>query len=198
MAAITASLVKQLRDQTGAGMMDCKNALVECEGDMEKAIEYLQKRAASVAVKRMDRDASDGVLATYIHTGSRLGVLLELNCETDFVARNTDFQTLAKDLAIQVAASGVDFISKESIPAEVLDKQREIFAAQAEHGGKPAQVIERIAEGKLKKWYEDICLEDQPWLRDHEKTVKQVMIEAMATIGENIKIRRFVRWEVGS
>lgn len=197
MASIKASQVKELREASGAGMMDCKKALVECGGDMAAAMELLQKKAAAKAVKRMDRDAAEGMIASYIHGAGRIGVMVELNCETDFVARNEDFQKLARELCLHVAATGSRYVNREEIPEADRTKQSEIFLAQAIESGKPEAIAGKIVEGRLRKWYEEVCLEDQAWFRDADMTVKEVLQNAIAKLGENMKVRRIVRWELG-
>jgi len=197
MTEIKALTVKELRERTGVGMMECKKALIETGGDMEKAVEYLQKRAAAKAVKRMDRAATEGQVTSYIHGKGRIGVLLELNCETDFTARNDEFSVLAKDMCLHIAASGPMFVNEDSVPEAKLEKQREIFRAQALEEGKPEQVLEKIVSGRMSKWLKEICLFDQPWFRDADKTVKVILQEAGAQTGENIQVRRFVRWDLG-
>ena len=197
MAEIKALTVKELRERTGVGMMECKQALVECDGDMDKAVEYLQKRAAAKAVKRVDRAATEGQVSSYIHGNGRIGVLIEVNCETDFTARNDAFGTLARDLCLHIAASGPEFVSPESIPEAELEKQRSIFEGQAKEEGKPEQIWDKIVTGRMDKWLKEICLVNQPWFRDGDKTVAVVLQEIIAQTGENIKVRRFVRWDLG-
>lgn len=195
--AITAELVKQLRDKTGAGMMDCKAALTEAGGDMDKAIEILRKKGLASAAKRAGRTAKDGIIGHYIHLGGKVGVLVELNCETDFVARTEPFQALAKEIAMHVAAADPRFVRREEIPAELLDKEREIYRAQMADSGKPANVLEKIIEGKLEKYYEQVCLLDQPSVRDPNVTIKQMMAATVAQTGENVTVSRFVRFKLG-
>lgn len=197
MAEIKALTVKELRERTGVGMMECKNALVECDGDMEKAVEYLQKRAAAKAVKRVDRAATEGQISSYIHGAGRIGVLVEVNCETDFTARNDAFGGIARDLCLHIAASGPEFVSRDTIPEAQLEKQRSIFQGQAQEEGKPEQIWEKIVTGRMEKWLKEICLVDQPWFRDGDKNVQTVLQELIAQTGENIKVRRFVRWDLG-
>lgn len=195
--AITAELVKQLRDKTGAGMMDCKAALTEAGGDMDKAVEILRKKGLASAAKRAGRAAKDGIIGHYIHMGGKVGVLVELNCETDFVARTEPFQALAKEIAMHVAAADPRFVKREDVPAEVLDKEREIYRAQFATSGKPANVIEKIVDGKLESFYAQACLLDQPSVRDPDITIKQLMANAAAKTGENVTISRFVRFKLG-
>ena len=177
MAEIKALTVKELRERTGVGMMECKQALVECDGDMEKAVEYLQKRAAAKAVKRVDRAATEGQVSSYIHGNGRIGVLVEINCETDFTARNDAFTTLARDMCLHIAASGPEFVSRDVIPEADLEKQRGIFEGQAKEEGKPEQIWDKIVGGRMEKWLKETCLVDQPWFRDGDKSVQTVLQE---------------------
>jgi elongation factor Ts len=198
--SISAEMVRALREETGAGMMDCKNALVEAKGDTETARDILRKKGLAAAAKRASRTASEGVVGSYIHPGAKIGVIIEVNCETDFVAKTPDFQGLVKDLAMHVAAaspSAAVFVSKEEVPAEALEKEREIFRAQAIEQGKPEKVVERIAEGKLKEYYQSFVLLEQPFVKDPKLTVGQLIQEKIALIKENIVIRRFARFRVG-
>jgi elongation factor Ts len=188
--------VKRLRDQTGAGIMDCKRALEESGGDVEKAVAWLREKGLSTAAKKAGRAAREGVIASYIHHGARLGVLLELNCETDFVARTDDFQGLARELAMQVAGLGPQWVSRDEIPADVLEAQRAEFSADAEREGRPADRIAEIVEGKLSKWLETVCLLEMPY-RDTERKVADLITEKVALLGENIQVARFVRMAVG-
>ncbi|MCC7031832.1 MAG: translation elongation factor Ts [Acidobacteria bacterium] len=197
MSAITAEQVKQLRDKTGAGMMDCKAALAETGGDMEKAIEVLRKKGLASAAKRAGRATNNGLIGHYIHMGGKVGVLVEVNCETDFVARTDDFQTLAKELAMHIAAADPRFVRREDIPADVLEKEREIYRAQFAGSGKPATVIEKIVDGKLESYYAQVCLMDQPSVRDANVTIQQMVSAATAKTGENVTISRFVRFKLG-
>jgi len=194
---ITADNVKQLREKTGAGMMDCKAALTEAGGDMEKAVDILRKKGLASAAKRAGRATKDGIIGHYIHMGGKVGVLVEVNCETDFVARTEDFQALAKELAMHVAAADPRYVKREDIPADVLDKEKEIYRAQMAGSGKPAQVIEKIVEGKLDKYYEQVCLLEQPSVRDQNVTINQMVANAAAKTGENVTISRFVRFKLG-
>ncbi len=194
---ISAQDVKALRDKTGAGFMDCKRALEEAGGDFEKAIEILRKKGIAVARKKAGRETKEGIIGAYIHTGGKIGVLVEVNCETDFVARNELFQELVKNIAMQIAASNPKYISPEDIPKEVLEKEKEIYREQALKQGKPEKVVDRIVEGKLRKFYEDVCLLEQPYIRDPEKKVKDYINEVIAKIRENIVVSRFVRYQVG-
>ena len=195
--AATAAQVKELRDKTGAGMMDCKTALDETNGDIEKAIEVLRKKGLAQAAKRAGRVAKDGIIGHYIHLGGKVGVLAEVNCETDFVARTPDFQTLAKEIAMHVAAASPVYVKREDIPAEVVEKEKEIYRAQFAGQNKPANVIDKIAEGKIESFYAQVCLMDQPSVRDPNVTIKQMVAAATAKTGENITISRFVRFKLG-
>jgi elongation factor Ts len=196
MATITADAVKELRERTGAGMMDCKRALTETDGDMDKAIALLREKGLAAAAKRAGRDAREGLVSSYIHTGGRVGVLIEVNCETDFVARTDEFQRLVRDLAIQVAGMAPIYVDEERIPAAELEaKKAELLADEATQK-KPEHIRGQIVEGQLKKWYSQVCLYDQPF-RDEERTVRELVQEKIATIGENIRVRRFTRYALG-
>jgi elongation factor Ts len=197
MTEISATLVKELREKTGAGMMDCKQALSASGGDMTKAIEFLRKKGLATAQKRAGRATSEGTIATYIHMGGKLGVMVEVNCETDFVAKNEAFQECAKNIAMHIAASNPIGVRPEDIAPETIAKEKEIYAAQARETGKPEKVIEKIVEGKLKKFYEDSCLLNQAYVRNPDITVADLLNELVAKIGENISIKRFVRFQVG-
>ena len=201
MPEITATLVKQLREKTGAGMMECKNALVEAGGDEEKAVEILRKRGLASAKKREGRIAAEGIVGSYIHMGGKVGVLVELNCETDFVARGDEFQQLVKDIAMHVAAAEPRYVSREEVPESELGKEREIAKEQAKNdpknANKPDQVIEKIVEGRLNKFYEETVLLDQPFVKAPEKTVGELVTEKVAKTGERIAIRRFTRYKMG-
>lgn len=192
---ITAQMVKELREKTGAGMMECKKALESSGGDFNKAIEYLRQKGLATAQKKAGRTASEGIIASYIHM-DKIGVLLELNCETDFVARNEEFRQLAKDIAMHIAAANPQYVSKEQIPQEVIEKEKEIYRAQIT-GNKPPQVIEKIIEGKLEKFYEEMCLLNQPFVKEPERKIQDLITEKIAKFGENIVVRRFVRFQVG-
>ena len=194
---IPASLVKQLRDATGAGMMECKAALKEANGSLEEATTILRKRGLSHAAKKAGRSTSEGLIGSYIHMGGKIGVLVELNCESDFVARTDDFQTLLREISLQVAAASPQYARREDVPAEILDRERAIYRAQVENSGKPANVIEKIIEGKLGSFYEQTVLVDQPSIRDPKMTVGQLIQAAIAKLGENISVARFVRYKVG-
>jgi elongation factor Ts len=197
MADISAEMVRKLREETGAGMMDCKAALVEAAGDAEKARDFLRKRGLAAAAKKAGRATSEGIVGTYIHPGARIGVLVEVDCETDFVAKTPDFQTLVKEIAMHIAAANPLYVTKEEVPGNVLDKEREIYKAQAAAAGKPPNVQDKIAEGKLKQFYSDVCLLEQPFIRENDKTVGQLIQEKIALIKENIVVRRFARFKVG-
>jgi elongation factor Ts len=198
--SISAEVVRQLREETGAGMMDCKSALVEANGEMEKAREILRKKGLAAAARKATRTASDGAVGAYIHQGAKVGVLVEVNCETDFVAKTADFQALVKDIAMHVAAASPAaalYVAKEDVPAEVLEKEKEIYRAQALASGKPAAVVDKIAEGKLKEYYATYCLLEQPFIKDPKLTVGQLVQEKIAIIKENIVVRRFTRYRLG-
>jgi len=197
MTTISAEMVKQLREKTGAGIMDCKEALTECGADMDKSVEYLRKKGLATAAKRAGRTMSEGVVHAYIHTGGKIGVLVEVNCETDFVAKTDDFQELAKNIAMHIAASSPVGIQPEDVPAEVVDKEKEIYRAQALESGKPEKVVDKIVEGKLAKFFKESCLLNQPYVRNPDITVADMLNEAIAKIGENITVRRFTRFQIG-
>jgi elongation factor Ts len=190
-------MVRKLREETGAGMMDCKSALVEAEGDMNAARELLRKKGLATAAKKAGRAALEGLVGSYIHPGSKIGVLVEVNCETDFVAKTPEFQTLVKEIAMHVAASSPLYVTKDEVPAAVLEKEKEIYKAQAAAQGKPAQVQEKIAEGKLNQYYTEFCLLEQPFIRDQKLSVGQLVQEKIALLKENIVVRRFARFKVG-
>ena len=195
--AITASDVNALRQKTGVGMMDCKKALTEANGDMEKAIEILREKGMATAAKKAGRIAAEGVVDSYIHMGGKVGVLVEVNCETDFVARGDQFKALVHDVALQIAASKPLYVTKEEVPQDVLDKEKEILKIQAMNEGKPEAIAEKMVQGRIKKYYEDFCLLEQPFVKDPSKTVGQLITEAIASIGEKITVRRFTRYEMG-
>lgn len=197
MANITAALVKELREMTGAGMMDCKKALVEKEGDLQKAAEYLREKGIADSVKKAGRIAAEGVVASYIHMGGRIGVLLELNCETDFVAKTDKFQELAQDICMQIAAAKPLYVSKEEVPAAELEKEKEILTQQALNEGKPEKVIEKMVSGRIEKFYKEVCLLEQPYIKGDDESVGDLIKQAIAEIGENINVRRFTRYEMG-
>ncbi|MFZ5634811.1 MAG: translation elongation factor Ts [Bacillota bacterium] len=197
MAEISAAMVKELRERTGAGMMDCKKALAETNGDMEKAVDYLREKGLAAAAKKAGRVTAEGLVESYIHGGGRIGVLVEVNCETDFVAKTDQFRALVKDIAMQVAASRPEYVRREDVPAEVIAKEKEILAAQAANEGKPEKIIQRMVEGRIEKYYKEICLLEQPFIKDPDITVNRYITESIAKIGENILVRRFVRYELG-
>jgi elongation factor Ts len=194
---ITADQVRQLRERTGAGMMECKKALVETAGDFEKAVDTLRKSGIAKAEKRGERAASEGMVEAYIHPGNRVGVLIEVNCETDFVARTDEYMALVRSLAMQAAAAGAEFVRREEVPAERIAKEREIFAAQLEQQGKPAAILDKIVAGKIDKFYSEICLLEQAYIKDDKITVGDLVKQASAKTGENIVVRRFVRFRLG-
>jgi elongation factor Ts len=197
MAKISAGMVKELREKTGAGMMDCKNALAEVDGDIEKAIEFLRKKGLATAQKRAGRALNEGIIQSYIHMTGKLGVMVEVNCETDFVAKNEDFKEFAKNIAMHIAASNPLGITPEDVPNDIIEKEKEIYRAQALEMGKPENVVDKIVEGKLKKFYEDSCLLNQPYVRDNNISIADLLNELIAKIGENISIKRFVRYQIG-
>ncbi len=194
---ITAKMVKELRDKTGAGMMDCKRALEASDGDEEKALVWLREKGLSKAQKRAGKEASEGMIGSYIHMNGKIGVLVEINCETDFVAKSEKFQTFAKNVAMQIAAASPLCVSVEDIPKDVLEREKEIYHKQAEAEGKPENIIPRIVEGRLKKFYKEVCLLEQPYIRDDSITIQDLLNELVSVLGEKIVIRRFVRFEVG-
>jgi len=196
MADISAEQVKELRERTGAGFMDCKNALAEAEGDLDKAVGLLRERGLAAAAKKSGRDAREGLVSSYIHTGGRVGVLIEVNCETDFVARTDEFQKLVRDLAVQVAGLAPLYVDQASIPAEALEARKAELLKDESVQKKPENIRPQIIEGQLKKWFAQVCLVDQPF-RDEERTVGELITEKIATIGENIRVRRFVRYALG-
>jgi elongation factor Ts len=197
MADITAAMVKELRERTGAGMMECKNALNETNGDMEKAIDLLRAKGAAKAAKRAERDVKEGAVGSYVHMGGRIGVLVEVGCETDFVARNDAFQALVRDLAMHVAAAAPLALSAEGIPSEVVERERGVYIEQVKQEGKPEKMWDKIVEGKLNKFYKESTLLEQPFVKDPDKTVKDLITEVAAKTGENIVVRRFVRFALG-
>lgn len=193
----SSTLVKQLREKTGAGILDCQKALRETDDDMGKAVDYLRQKGLAAAEKKAGRQTNQGVIGTYVHAGSRIGVMIEVNCETDFVARNEEFQSLVKDLCLQVAASRPSFVKREEVPAEVVEKERVIYRGLAKELGKPEAAWPKIVEGKLEKFYEEQCLLEQPFIRDTNITIKDLVAQKIAKIGENITVRRFTRYELG-
>lgn len=194
---ISAQDVKELRERTGAGMMDCKKALTEANGDMEKAIDILREKGLAAAAKKAGRIANEGLVEAYIHGGGRIGVLVEVNCETDFVANTDEFKSFVKEICMQIAAANPQYISREDVPASVIEKEREILRAQALNEGKPEKILDKIIEGRIEKFYKENCLLEQLYIRDSEKTIKDLLNEKIAKLGENIIIRRFVRYERG-
>ena len=194
--AITAEMVKQLRDKTGAGMMDCKGALAEANGDMEKAIEILRKKGVASATKRAGRATKEGVVGHYIHMGGKVGVLVEINCETDFVAKTDDFKAFCQDVCLQIAAASPSYVRREEVPKAELAKERDIAAAQM--AGKPPAAVQKIVEGKLEKYYSQVCLLDQPFVKNPEKMIKDLLSEQVGKLGENMAIRRFTRYQLGA
>lgn len=197
MTTISATLVKQLREKTGAGMMDCKQALVECDADIDKAVDFLRKKGLATAQKRAGRAMTEGTVQSYIHMGGKLGVLVEVNCETDFVAKNEDFLNFTKNIAMHIAASNPLGIRPEDVPEEIINREKDIYQAQALEMGKPENVVPKIVEGKMNKFFKDNCLLNQPYVRDPDLSVEDLLNELIAKIGENISIRRFVRFQTG-
>lgn len=193
---ITAKMVKELRERTGAGMLDCKKALNETNGDMEKAVDWLREKGLAAAAKKAGRAATEGIIHAYIH-GGRVGVLVEINCETDFVAKTDEFKEFAHEVALQIAAMKPQYVRKEEVPEDVLEHERNILRAQAKNEGKPEQIVEKMVAGRIEKYYKDVCLLEQPYVKDDKVTIGQLLNEKIAKIGENISIRRFVRYEVG-
>ena len=197
MAEVTSAMIKELRDKTQAGMVDCKKALIETEGDMDKAVEFLRKKGLASADKKMGREVTEGVIASYIHSNNKLGVLVELKTMTDFVARNEDFQTLAKEIAMQIAAANPLYIKSEEIPADIIEKEKEIYREQMKTSGKPENVIEKIVEGKLTKYYSEVCLLEQEYIKDSSLKIKDLIKQKIAVFGENIEIGKFSRFQIG-
>lgn len=198
MAEITAEMVKLLREATNAGVLDCKKALTETNGDFDAAVEILRKKGLATAAKKASRDANEGLIGVYVHPGSKVAAIVEVNCETDFVARTDEFQQLAHDLAMHVTAARPRWVVREDVPADVIAKEREVYSEQMTNSGKPAQVIERIVDGKLDKWFSEVCLLEQPFVKDPDVTIKDLLTSRIASLGENIKVRRFSRFEVGA
>jgi len=194
---VNATLVRDLRDKTGAGVMDCKKALAESKGDLDKAVVWLREKGIAQAAKRSGRVASDGSVGSYIHAGGKLGVLVEINCESDFVAKTPEFQALVKEVAMQIAAANPRAVQREDLAPELIQQEREIYASQAAGTGKPAQVIDKIVEGRLQKFYTEVCLYDQAWVRDPNRTIKDLIGEYVGKLGEKIEVRRFVRFQLG-
>ncbi len=198
MGNISASMVKELREKTGAGMMDCKEALSECDGDLEKAVDYLRRKGLAKAAKRAGRETAEGVVDAYIHMGGKIGVLVEVNCESDFVAKTDDFKEFVRNIAMQIAATNPAGIEPEDVPAEVVEKERQMYREQVLEMGKPENMVDKIVEGKLKKFYKEACLMDQAYVKDPNIAVRDYINETVAKIGENIKVRRFVRYQLGA
>ncbi|OEU64852.1 MAG: elongation factor Ts [Desulfobacterales bacterium S5133MH16] len=197
MATISAATVKQLREKTGAGIMDCKEALSECNGDISKAVDFLRKKGLATAAKRAGRATTEGIIESYIHMDSKLGVLVEINCETDFVAKNDDFKEVAKNIAMHIAATNPVSIRPEDVPKETVDKEKEIYRGQVLEMGKPEKIVDKIVEGKLKKYFKENCLMNQAYVRDPDITIEDLLNEMVAKIGENITIKRFARFKIG-
>lgn len=197
MAEISAAQVKELRERTGAGMMDCKKALAQCDGDMDKAIDFLREKGLAAAAKKEGRIAAEGIVESYIHGGGRIGVLLEVNCETDFVARGEEFKLFVKDVAMQIAAAKPQYLNKEEVPAEVIQHEKDILRAQALNEGKPEKIIEKMVEGRIEKFFKEFCLMEQAFVKDPDKTIRDLVLEKTSKIGERIVIRRFTRYEMG-
>jgi elongation factor Ts len=195
--AISAAQVKELREKTGAGMMDCKKALTEANGDMDKAIEILREKGLAAAAKKAGRVAAEGLVEAYIHAGGRIGVLVEVNCETDFVAKTEEFRSFVREIAMQIAAMNPKYVKRDEVPKEEVEKEREILRTQALNEGKPEHIVEKMVEGRLEKHFKEICLLEQPYIKDGDKTIEQLVKEMIARIGENIEVRRFVRFELG-
>jgi elongation factor Ts len=194
---VSASMVKDLREKTGAGMMDCKKALAESGGNFEKAVDYLRQKGLATAARRAGKVASEGQIGSYVHAGGKIGVMVEVNCETDFVAKTDDFRAFAKDIAMHIAASNPLYIQRENVPPEALEREREIYRAQAREARKPEKIMEKIVEGKLEKFYGEVCLLEQPFIKDPDRTVQDLLNELIGKLGEKVEIRRFMRFQVG-
>ena len=197
MAEITAALVKELRERTGAGMMDCKKALSATDGDLEKAIDFLREKGLAAAAKKAGRVAAEGLVEAYIHGGGRIGVLVEVNCETDFVAKTDAFKELVKDIAMHIAATNPSYLKREEVPTAELEHEQAVLAEQARNEGKPEKIIEKLVAGRIEKYYKEVCLMEQPFVKDPDKTISDLITESIAKIGENISIRRFTRYQLG-
>ena len=197
MAEITAALVKELRERTGAGMMDCKKALSATHGDLEKAIDFLREKGLAAAAKKAGRVAAEGLVEAYIHGGGRIGVLVEVNCETDFVAKTDAFKELVKDIAMHIAATNPSYLKREEVPTAELEHEQAVLAEQARNEGKPEKIIEKMVAGRIEKYYKEVCLMEQPFVKDPDKTISDLITESIAKIGENISIRRFTRYQLG-
>ena len=198
MAEITAALVKELRERTGAGMMDCKKALSATDGDLEKAIDFLREKGLAAAAKKAGRVAAEGLVEAYIHGGGRIGVLVEVNCETDFVAKTDAFKELVKDIAMHIAATNPSYLKREEVPTAELEHEQAVLAEQARNEGKPEKIIEKMVAGRIEKYYKEVCLMEQPFVKDPDKTISDLITESIAKIGENISIRRFTRYQLGN
>ena len=194
---VNAAVVKELREKTGAGIMDCKKALAETGGNLEKAVDYLRQKGVASAANKADQVATDGAVGAYVHPGGKIGVLVELNCQTDFVARTTEFQALLKDVAMQIAAANPAYVRREDVPAKEIEKERQIYRGQARESGKPEKVVEKIVEGKLERFYSEVCLLEQPFIKDPDHKVADIINDAIARLRENIQIRRFTRYHLG-
>lgn len=197
MGTISASMVKQLREQTGAGMMDCKEALTECDGDMEKAVDFLRKKGLAKAAKRAGRETAEGIIDSYIHMGGKIGVMVEVNCESDFVAKTDDFKAFARNLALHIAATNPAGIEPEDVSPELIERERQVYRDQVLEMGKPANMVDKIVDGKIKKFFQDVCLMNQAYVKDPNITIRDYMNETVAKIGESIRIKRFVRFQLG-
>lgn len=197
MATVTAAMVKELRAMTGAGMMDCKKALSETDGNIEKAVDFLREKGLAAAAKKAGRVAAEGLVEAYIHGGGRIGVMVEVNCETDFVAKTEDFKQLARDIAMQIAATNPLYVRREEVDPEVIEHEREVLRVQALNEGKPEKIVEKMIEGRIEKYYKEICLMEQPYIKDQDQTIAQLINAKIAKIGENISIRRFARYQLG-
>ena len=194
---VSSTIVKELREKTGAGFMDCKKALTETEGNLEKAVDYLRLKGLAAAAKKADRVAADGAVGAYVHPGGKIGVLVEINCETDFVARTTEFQTLLKDMAMQIAAANPRYVRRAEVSGDEIEREREIYLRQAQESGKPEKFIEQIIQGKMERFYSEVCLLEQPFIKDPEKKVSDVLTEAITRLREKIEVRRFARYLLG-
>jgi len=194
---ISANVVKELREKTGAGFMDCKKALAETGGDLEKATDYLRQKGISAAAKKASRVATDGAVGSYIHPGGKIGVLVEINCETDFVARNAEFQSLLKDVAMQIAAANPRFVRREEVSSEEFEREKTIYRQQALESGKPEKIVDKIVEGKMERFYSEVCLLEQAFIKDPDRKVSEIIHDAIARLGENIQVRRFARYHLG-
>lgn len=197
MAEVSAGMVKELRERTGAGMMDCKKALNEVNGDMEKAIDYLREKGLAAAAKKSGRITAEGLVDSYIHGVGRIGVLVEVNCETDFVAKTDQFKALVRDIAMQIAASKPEYIRREEVPADIIAREKDVLTAQAANEGKPEKIIQKMVEGRIEKYYKEVCLLEQPFIKDPDISINQLLTGNISKIGENISVRRFVRFELG-